>query len=65
MTAPLASAPPVRRPVGLWRRVVALAKEGRSVGEIAHYCDVGMPYVRATCRRKGVPLKGKRAWKNG
>lgn len=48
----------------LWQRVVALAENGSSVGEIASRLDVGEPYVRATCRRKGVSLKGKRACKS-
>ena len=50
-----------RRPRGLWRRVVALAEQGQDVAAIAAALDVGQPYVRATCRRKGVSLKGKRA----
>lgn len=43
-----------RRPRGaLLGRVIALAREGRSVKEIAHEIEAGPSYVRSTLRRHG------------
>lgn len=53
-----------RRPNGLNHRVVAMARLGRDAAAIAMALDCSEPYVRATCRRAGVTLRGKRAARN-
>lgn len=49
-----------RKPRGLWRQVVALAKRGVVTPSIAAELGVSPAYVRKTCYRKGVAFKLKR-----